>query len=110
MDVADKIYKVGLLHVHAHHALVNLTQVHHLVDEVDDTLGIALNGLIYALPLWVAVLFHQREQRGNDKRHRGANLMTDIHEEAQLGLAHLLGMDMLLKTETCLFLSATVVV
>ena len=39
-----------------------------------------------------------REQRGNDKRHRGANLMTDIHEETQLGLAHLLGMDMLLKT------------
>ena len=59
MDVAYKVHKVSLLHVHAHHTLVYFTQVHHLVDEVDDTLGISLNGLIYALSLWVAVLFHQ---------------------------------------------------
>ena len=34
--------------------------------------------------------------------------MTDVHEEPQLGLAHLLGMDMLLQAQVSLFLAAAV--
>ena len=102
VDIVDEAHEVLLAHAHLHLALVDLTEVHHLVDEVQDALGVAADGLIDILTLGVVLILDQREQRRDDERHRGAYLVADVHEETQLGLTHLLGMDMSLKTQTVL--------
>ena len=61
VDVIDEFHHVGLLGMQLHHALVNLPQVHHLVDEVEDALGIAADGLEHALLLRVVFLFDEGE-------------------------------------------------
>ena len=97
VQILHERYEVSLTHAHHHLSLLDLPQVHHLVDQVQDTLGVALNGLIYPMTMRIGVLLDERHDRGEDERHRGAYLMTDIHEESQLGFAHLLGVDMLLQ-------------
>ena len=108
VDVAHKTHQVGFLHAHLHHSLVYLAQVHHLVDQMEDALCIALDGFVDALTLGVVVLFHQREKRGDDERHRSANLMADVHKEAKLGLAHLLCVNVLLQRQAGLLLTTAV--
>ena len=88
-----------------HHALVYLPQVHQLVDETEYSLRIPLDDHIDITPVRVIILFHQSEQRCEDQCHRCAYLMTDVHEEAQFGLTHLLSMDMLLEPQFVLFLT-----
>ena len=102
VDVVDEAHEVALAHTHLHLSLVNLTEVHHLVDQAEDALGIAADGLIDALALWVVLFLDEGEQRRENQRHRGSDIMTDIHEEAQFGLTHLLGMDMGLEAQTVL--------
>ena len=108
VDVLDEAHKVGLRHAHLHLALVNLSEVHHLVDKAEDTLGITLDGLIDIASGGIVVVFEQREQRCDDEGHRGAYLVAHVHEETQLGLAHLLGVDMCLEAEIVLLTVAAV--
>ena len=108
VQVLHERYEVGLAHAHHHLSLLNLPQVHHLVNQMQNTLRIALNGLIHAVAVRIGVLLDERHDRREDQGHRGAYLMTDVHEEPQLGLAHLLGMDMLLQAQVSLFLAAAV--
>ena len=48
IDVAHKFNQVGFTHAHLHLSLVDFSHVHHLVDEAENTFGIASNGLVYA--------------------------------------------------------------
>ena len=59
VDVLHECDEVGLLHVHLHHALVDLPEVHHLVDEVQDALGISLDGLVDTPSLRIVVLLDE---------------------------------------------------
>jgi len=102
IDIVDKAHQVALTHAHLHLSLVNLPEVHHLVNQAEDTLGIATDGLIDALALRIILLLDEGEQRRDDERHRGANLVADVHEETEFGLAHLLGMDMGLEAQAVL--------
>ena len=95
--IIDEAYHVGLAHVHRHLSLVYLSEVHHLVDEVEDTLGFPVNQLLDALSDRLLAFLDEGEKRGEDEGERCAYLVTDVHEEAQLSLAHLFGMDMLLQ-------------
>ena len=106
--VVDESYHVGFPHVHGHLSLVDFPEVHHLVDEVKDTLGIAAHERIGVLPLWVAVGLDEREQRGDDQGERRADVVADVDEEPKLGLTHLFGMDMLLEREMLLLLALAV--
>ena len=99
VDVVDEADEVGLAHLHLHLSLIDFPQVHHLVDESENALGIAAHGLVEALALRFFILFDERLQGCDDERHRGAYLMTDVHEEAKLGVGHLLSMDMLLQAQ-----------
>ena len=108
VDILDEGNQVGLLHSHLHHTLVDLPQVHHLVDQVEDALRVALDGLIDPSALRVVILFHQREQGRDDEGHRRTDLVANVHKETQFGLAHLLGVDMLLQFQSVLFLPAAV--
>ena len=102
----DKRDEVGFLHVHLHHALVDFPEVHHLVDEVENSLSIALDGFVDAASMRVVVLFHEREQRRDDERHGRTDFVADVHEELQLGFAHLFGVNMLLQLQAVLLFSA----
>ena len=59
MDVTDEGDELGLAHVHLHQSLINLTQVHHLVDKSQDTFGIATDGLVDAATVRVVILFDE---------------------------------------------------
>ena len=106
VDVLHERHEVGLRHVHLHHSLVDLSQVHELVDEAEDALRVAANGLVDAAAVRIVVLLHEREQWCDDERHRRANLVTDVHEEAQLRLTHLLGVYVLLQAQAVLLAAA----
>ena len=108
VQVLHERHEVGLAHPHPHLSLLDLPQVHHLVNQVQYALRIALHGLIHPVPVRVGILFDERHDRCEYQCHRCSYLMTDIHEEPQLRLAHLLCMDMLLQSEVRLFLSAAV--
>ena len=108
IDVLNERYKVVFAHAHHHLSLLDLPEVHHLVDQVEDTFRVALDGLVDAMPVGIGVFLDERHDRCEDQRHRSADLMTDIHEEAQLGLTHLLGVDMLLQAQVILFLTTSV--
>ena len=95
--VADERDEVGLPHVHNHLSLVDFPQVHHLVDEVQDALRVLLDNLVDALPLWVFVGLDEREQWGDDEGQRGADVVADVDEETELGLAHLFRVDVALQ-------------
>ena len=109
VDVTHKGYEFSLTHVHLHLTFVYLTQVHHLVDESENTFGITADGLIDAAAMDVVILLDERHQGCNDQRHRRANLVRDIHEELQLGIGHFLSMDVLLQAQANLFLAVTLV-
>ena len=53
VDVVDEAHEITLAHTHLHLSLVNLPEVHHLVDQAEDALGIAADGLVDALALRV---------------------------------------------------------
>ena len=107
-DVIHKTDKVGFAHFQLHHTLLDLPQVHNLTDEVNNTLGITLNSHVCTIALRVVVLFQQRHQRSHDERHRGAYLVTDVHEELDLSLVHFLGVYVFLQFQSVLFLALAV--
>ena len=109
VDITHEGYELGLTHVHLHLTFVNLTQVHHLVDESENTFGITADGLIDAAAMDVVILLDERHQGRNDQRHWRADFVRDIHEELQLGIGHLLSMDVLLQAQANLFLAVTLV-
>ena len=108
VDILGKAYQVGLTHSHLHLTLVDLSQVHHLVNQIENTLGITTDGFVNGFAAGFVVVLDKREQRCENQRHWGADLVTHVHEETQLGLAHLLGMDMGLEAQLILLLMATV--
>ena len=110
IDIVHETNEVGFAHTHLHLSLVNLPEVHHLVNQSQDTFSIAPDSLIESAPLWVIVLLHQREQRSDDKCHRCTYLMTDVHEEAKFRIRQFLCVDMLLQTHTVLLLPAKMAV
>ena len=59
IDVAYERNEFRLAHVHLHLPLVNLTQVHHLVDEAENTLCVAADGLVDAPAMDVIVLLDE---------------------------------------------------
>ena len=59
VDIVDESNEVGLLHAHLHHTLVDLTEVHHLVNEVEDALRITFDGEVDIMALRVVILFHE---------------------------------------------------
>ena len=106
--VVDESDDVGLAHSHLHHALFDFPQVHHLVDEVQNTVCISLYGYVCSCSLRVAFILEQRHQRSHDKRHRGAYLMAYVYEEFYLRLVHFLGVDMILQFQSVLLLAFAV--
>ena len=60
VDVANERHQIGLAHAHLHLSLVNLSEVHHLVDESQDTLRIAADGLVDTPAMRVVILFDKR--------------------------------------------------
>ena len=68
-----------------------------MVDESQDALGIAAHNLVDAPLLRVFFAFDERQQWRNDERHGRADVVAEVHEEAQLRLAQFLSMDMLLQ-------------
>ena len=63
VDVVDEAHHVGFAHVHLHLSLVNLSQVHHLVDESENTLGITTDGFVNCFAAGIVVVLDKREQR-----------------------------------------------
>ena len=108
IDILDEGYQIGLAHAHLHLPLVDLPEVHHLIDETQDALRITTDGLIDTLALRIVLVLDEGEQRGEDERHRRADIVTDVHEETETGFTHLLGMNMGLEAQAVLLTVTTV--
>ena len=108
IDILDEADQIGLAHAHLHLPFVDLPKVHHLIDETQDALRIATDGLIDTLALRIVLMLDEGEQRGKDERHRRADIVADVHEETETGFTHLLGMDMGLEAQTILLTVTTV--
>ena len=106
--IAHEGYHIRLSHAHHHLSLVNLTKVHHLVDKVQDTFRVLAHDVVDGLSAHILVLLDEREQWGENQRQRRSDLVADIHEEFQLRLAHLLGVDMFLQGEAVFLLALAV--
>src|SRR5574344_2545215 len=98
---------IRLHHPYRHLSFIYLSHIHHLVDKMQYTFSIAFNGDISAMTMHVIIFFHQGQQGGYDKCHRGTYLMGNIHEEAQFGFTELFGMNMFLQAKAILLLTAT---
>ena len=59
VDLLDECYEVCLCHMHLHLSFVNLSQIHHLVDEAQDTFGISFYSFIDTFALWVFLILDQ---------------------------------------------------
>ena len=106
--VADEAHHVGLAHVHHHLSLVDLSEVHHLVDEMEDAFRVLAHHVVDTLPVGVLVFLDEAEQGSEDESERRAYLMADVHEEFQLRLAHLLGVDVFLQQQAVFLLALAV--
>ena len=106
--LVDESHHICFAHVHHHLSLVDFAEVHHLVDEVEDTLRVFPDNLVDALSVRLLVFLDEGEQRGDDEGKRRADFMTDVHEELDLCLAHLFGVDVLLQDELVFHLALAV--
>ena len=106
--IANKGNHIGFAHVHHHLSLVNLSQVHHLVNQVQDSFRVLTHHIVDALSVSVFIFLNQREQRSEDKGQWGTDFVADVHEELQLRFAHLFRMDMLLQYELVFYLAFAV--
>ena len=106
--ILDEADQIGLAHAHLHLSLVDLPEVHHLIDETQDALRITTDGLIDTLALRIVLVLDKGEQRGEDERHRRADIVADVHEETETGFTHLLGMNMSLEAQAVLLTVTTV--
>ena len=97
VEFLDEAHKVCFPHAHLHLSLVNLAQVHHLVDESQNALGIAAHNLVDAPLLRVFFALDERQQWRDNECHRCADVVAEVHKETQLRLTQFLGMDMLLQ-------------
>ena len=59
VNIVYEAHQVRFLHVHGQHSLVNLAQIHELVDEMENAFGVPFDGGIDALSVKVGVFFHQ---------------------------------------------------
>ena len=108
IDIFDEGNQVSLAHAHLHLSLVDLPEVHHLVDETQDALRIATDGLIDALALRIVLMLDEGKQWSEDECHRRTDIVTDIHKETETGFTHLLGMNMSLEAQAVLLTMTTV--
>ena len=106
--IANKGNHIGFAHVHHHLSLVYLSQVHHLVNQVQDSFRVLTHHIVDALSVSVFIFLNQREQRSEDKGQWGTDFVADVHKELQLRFAHLFGMDMLLQYELVFHLAFAV--
>ena len=104
----DERNHIGLAHTHYHLSLVNLSEVHHLVDEVKDTFRVLSDNLVDALTVRLFVFLDQGEQWGDNQCQWRTDFVTDVHEELDLRLAHLFGVDVLLQDELVFHLALAV--
>ena len=82
VDISDKTHEINFLHTHLHLSLIDLTQIHHLVNQMENTFRISFDRLIDTFLSEISFLFQQRQQWSHNQCHRSPNLMTDIHKEA----------------------------
>ena len=59
--IIDERNHIRFTHVHSHLSLVDFSQIHHLVDEVEYTLGISSHSLVNMLMVHILILLHQLE-------------------------------------------------
>ena len=85
-------HEVGGLTVQVHLLLVNLTNVENLVHEVQDAVGVVLNGVDVAhrllLSTTAAEVLLQLGQRTHDERQRRPDVVRGVDEELHLLLVH----------------------
>ena len=108
VDILNEGDEVRLRHTQLHLSLVNLTEIHHLIDQAEDTLGITTDGLVDTLLLGILFVLDERQQGRDDQRHRRTDLVTHVHEEAHLGLTQFLSVQVFLQAETRLFTMAAI--
>ena len=104
----DERNHIGFAHTHYHLSLVNLSEIHHLVDEVKDTFRVLSDNLVDALTVRLFVFLDQGEQWGDNQCQWRTDFVTDVHEELDLRLAHLFGVDVLLQDELVFHLALAV--
>ncbi|CDD84535.1 unknown [Bacteroides sp. CAG:462] len=95
VEVGDEADDVHAAEVQVHLPLVNLADVHELVDEAEDALGIAVDGVVALLARGIGIARHELLQRTDDERHGCAYLVGYVDEEAHLRLVELFGVDVL---------------
>ena len=59
IDIFHELDQVCFCHAHLHLAFVNLSQVHHLVDEVENAVCVSFDDLIDAFALWILLVLNQ---------------------------------------------------
>ena len=59
VDILDEGHEVGFRHAHLHLPLINLSEVHHLIDKTQYSLGIAFDGLIHMTTVGVIVILDE---------------------------------------------------
>ena len=72
-----------------------LSDIHELVDEQHDAVGVALHESVAALARFVGVAIDQLLQRVHDQSHRRAQFMRHVGEELQFLLAVSFRLDVL---------------
>ena len=60
-----------------------------MVDEMQYSLSVALDGHVSPYPLRVVVILDERHQWRDDERHRRSDFVADVHEEFNLCLVEL---------------------
>ena len=91
-----KRHEVGLLKFELHLVTVDLAHVEELVDEVEDALGVELDGLVATLAHRVAVGLHELDERAYNQRNRRAYLVGYAREKFHPGVVEFLGAGYLL--------------
>ena len=59
VDIVDEGHEIGLRHAHQHLTLVDLTEVHHLIDQTQDTLSITADGLVDTPAMGIGLVLDQ---------------------------------------------------
>ena len=57
--IAQETDQLRFAHMHLHLSLINLSQIHHLVDESENTFGITANGFIDAATMGIVILLDE---------------------------------------------------
>ena len=90
-EVVDEWHERRAAEREAHLPLLDFAQVHELVDETQDALGVAQDEAVLVAAAVVGVGGEEFLQRAYHKRHGRAYLVGDVHERLQAGFVYLLG-------------------